>query len=84
MARLKGFEKLINVNDALYLFLKELNPTRLSSEKIPIQKALGRITANIIRAKHNLPHFDRSAVDGYALKAKNTVGISTFKTTLGG
>jgi len=82
LARLKGFEKLTNVDDALQSFLSQLKPERLDSERIPIHEALGRITAQDIRAKYNLPPFDRSAVDGYALKAKDTFGVSAFKTKI--
>jgi len=78
LARLKGFEKLTNVDDALSSFLRQLKPERLDSEYIPIHAALGRITAEDTRAKYNLPPFDRSAVDGYALKAKDTFGVSVF------
>ncbi len=78
MVRLKGFEKLTNVDDALQSFLRQLKPERLDSEQIPIHAALGRVTAKDIRAKYNLPPFDRSAVDGYALRAKDTFGVSAF------
>ena len=79
MTRLKGFVKLTNVDDALSSFLRQLKPERLDSELSPIHAALGRITAEDTRAKYNLPLFDRSAVDGYALKAKDTFGVSVFK-----
>jgi len=79
LARLKGFEKLTNMDDALQSFLRKLKPERLDSEQIPINDALGRVTAEDIRAKYNLPPFDRSAVDGYALRAKDTFRVSAFK-----
>jgi molybdopterin molybdotransferase len=79
LARLKGFAKLTNVDDALQSFLAQLKPKRLASEQIPLSEALGRVTAEDIRAKYNLPPFDRSAVDGYALQAKDTFGVSAFK-----
>ena len=79
MARLKGFTKLTNVDDALQTFLTQLKPERLGSEQIPVSEALGRVTAEDIRAKYNLPPFDRSAVDGYALRAEDTFGVSAFK-----
>jgi molybdopterin molybdotransferase len=82
LARLKGFKKLTNVDVALFSFLEQLKPKRLSSERIPIQAALGRVTAEGIQAKYHLPPFDRSAVDGYALKAKDTFGVSTFNTKI--
>jgi molybdopterin molybdotransferase len=79
LARLKGFEKLTNVDDALQSFLSKLKLERLDSEQIPISDALWRVTAEDIQAKYNLPPFDRSAVDGYALRAKDTFGVSAFK-----
>jgi len=79
LARLKGFEKLTNVDDALQSFLSKLNPEMLDSEQVPIQDALNRVTAEDVLAKYNLPLFDRSAVDGYAVKAKDTFGVSAFK-----
>lgn len=78
LARLKGFTTLTNVDDALQSFLAKLKPQRLSSEQIPLTEALERVTAEDIRAKYNLPLFDRSAVDGYALQAKDTFGSSAF------
>ena len=78
MARLKGFEKLTNIDEALSALLKKLKPERLASERIPIHAALGRVTAENIQAKNALPSFDRSAVDGYALKAQDTFGASQF------
>jgi len=80
LARLKGFEKLTNVDDALQSFLRKLKPERLGSERIPISEALRRVTAEDIRAKYSLPPFDRSAVDGYALRAKDTFRVSAFNT----
>ncbi len=82
LARLKGFEKLTKVDDALKSFLGQLKPKRLNSEEIPIFEALGRVTAENIRAKYNLPAFNRSAVDGYALQAEDTFGVSAFKTKI--
>jgi molybdopterin molybdotransferase len=79
LARLKGFEKLTNVDDALDSFLKQLKPGPVGSERVPLKDALGRITAEDIKSKYDLPLFDRSAVDGYALQAKDTFGVSAFK-----
>ena len=67
------------MDDALQTFLTQLKPERLGSEQIPVSEALGRVTAEDIRAKYNLPPFDRSAVDGYALRAEDTFGVSAFK-----
>lgn len=46
----------------------EEHVTTLSSEIIPIEESLGRILAQEYRANFNLPRFDNSAMDGYAVK----------------
>ena len=79
MARLKGFEKLTNVDETLTLFLKALHPKRLGSTTIPLDEALSRVTAATIKSPHDLPAFDRSAVDGYAVRAKDTFEASQFR-----
>ncbi len=78
MARLKGFEKLTNIDEALSILLMKLKPERLEPEQIPIHAASRRVTAEDFQAKNDLPPFDRSAVDGYAVKAQDTFGASQF------
>jgi len=79
LARLKGFERLTNVDEALSIFLKALKPKRLGSISVSIEDALGRVAAKNITAPFDLPPFDRSAVDGYAVRAKDTFEASQFK-----
>lgn len=74
-----GFEKLTPVDEALNIFFKKLQPKRLGKELIPIKEALERITAEDIVAPVNLPSFDRSAVDGYAVRARDTFETSQTK-----
>ncbi len=79
MARLKGFEKLTNVDEALSIFLKALKPKKLGSVSLSIEEVFGRVTAKNVIAPHDLPAFDRSAVDGYAVRAQDTFEASQFK-----
>ncbi len=79
MARLKGFEKLIGVDDALSMFLKELKLARLGVDYVPIPEALERVVAESVVAPSDLPPFDRSAMDGYAVRANDTFAASQFK-----
>ena len=55
----------VTVEEALEL-IDSLNVTR-RQEFIPIESACGRILATDIIARHNLPPFDNSAMDGYAV-----------------
>ena len=53
---------------------RALSPT--DSERIPIQNALGRITAEPVWASRSVPHYDASAMDGIAVRSADTVGAS--------
>jgi len=79
LARLKGFQTLTNIDDALSTFLRKLKPKRLEPEQVQISMGLGRVTAEDVVAENDLPPFDRSAVDGYAVRAQDTFGASQFK-----
>ena len=79
MVRLKGFQELTPVDDALERFLKALPLRRLDGVTLPTGDALNRVVARDITAARSLPPFNRSAVDGYALKAKNTLGATSFQ-----
>lgn len=46
------------------------------NEFVDVRSALHRITGAIVRAKRSSPHFAASAMDGYAIKAKETHGVS--------
>lgn len=44
------------------------------SLEVPLYESVGRYIAEDISSKENLPGFNRSVVDGYALRSKETVG----------
>lgn len=46
---------------------------RLGTERIEIEMAAGRFLAEEIRSDSDLPRFDRSQMDGYAVRAKDTL-----------
>ncbi len=79
LVRLKGFKKLTNADEALSIFLKTLKPKRLNSERVQLEGSLGRVVAENTAAPVDLPSFDRSAVDGYAVRAEDTLEASQFK-----
>jgi len=79
LARLKGFEKLTGVYEALSMFWKALKPKRLGAERVSLEHVLGRVAAEDIVAPTDLPVIDRSAVDGFAVRAEDTFEASQFK-----
>jgi molybdenum cofactor synthesis domain-containing protein len=76
---LKGFQKLTSVEDALRLFFDNLRIGEPKTAIVPLHSALNRVLAEDVVAKEDLPRFNRSAVDGYAVRAENTFEASQFK-----
>ena len=48
----------------------------IGTEKVPLEDTYGRILAEPIIAKHDVPPFDRSPYDGFAVCAEDTIGAS--------
>jgi putative molybdopterin biosynthesis protein len=51
-------------------------PTRLNTERVAVDRAVGRVTAEPIWAVRSSPPFDSAAMDGIAVRAVETVGAS--------
>jgi molybdopterin molybdotransferase len=49
---------------------------RTGTETVPLATALHRVPAEPVTAAHALPGFARSTVDGYAVRAADTYGVS--------
>ncbi|HLK85355.1 MAG TPA: gephyrin-like molybdotransferase Glp [Candidatus Binataceae bacterium] len=58
---------MISADEALKLVLENIAP--LGIERAPILDALGRVLAEDIRSPRDIPGFDNSAMDGYAVRA---------------
>jgi len=78
LVRLKGFQKLATIEEAKQAFFNSLKIER-KTVVVPLGEALNRVLAKDIVAEEDLPRFNRSAVDGYAVKAEDTFGSSQFK-----
>ena len=59
-----------------YLALLEKNGFAAGIESVPVQQSSGRITANAVYAKICAPHYAASAMDGIAVRAKDTFGAT--------
>ncbi|MEW6697036.1 MAG: gephyrin-like molybdotransferase Glp [Bacillota bacterium] len=51
-------------------------PARAKEETVPLLQGLNRILAQDITARDDVPGFDRSTMDGYAVRARDTFGAS--------
>jgi len=67
------FFKVLAPQDALRLLLA-VEP--VGAERIPSVKGRARVLAEDLHSAVDLPHFHRAAMDGYAVKAKDTFGAS--------
>ena len=70
------FLTLLPPDEARALLLSHLLQTSTASERIDVPSSLGRVLAEDIIAPQPLPDFQRSTVDGYAIRAQDTHGAS--------
>ncbi|MDO8603662.1 MAG: molybdopterin molybdotransferase MoeA [Candidatus Omnitrophota bacterium] len=68
---------MIKVDDALKIILGAVK--HIESENTPLIKSLGRVLSKDIYAGSDIPGFDNSAMDGYAVYFSDTIGASKVK-----
>jgi molybdopterin molybdotransferase len=73
---MRGFHSRTPVEDALAWI--DANVDSLDSETVALADAHGRVLASGIVSPINVPAFDRSAMDGFALKSAETVGAGDY------
>jgi molybdopterin molybdotransferase len=66
---------LISVEEAQRIVLDHAK--RLDEERVPIERAAGRVLSEAVSALVDLPPFASSAMDGYALRADDTAEVPT-------
>ena len=59
---------LVSVDEALAKMLDSVSPV-IESEELDIENALGRVLAEEVRSSINVPGYDNSAMDGYAVRS---------------
>ena len=75
------FFKTISLKEAIDKIEEKLDK-KLEIEEVSIEKALNRVIAEEVVSNIDLPSFNRSTVDGYAVKAKDVYGASEFSPVL--
>ena len=56
----------------------DAHAARLGSERIGLEAACGRVLARPVTASLDVPAFDRSAMDGYAVRSVDTSGAGDY------
>ena len=70
------FKKRMNADEAKELFLNSFPPLA-DIEVLPIEDCDGRIIAENITARIDVPHYRRAAMDGFAVNASDTLSASS-------
>lgn len=64
----------VSMDEAIRITQTEFSAYEISSEKLDIYNCLGRVLAEDIISNENIPPFNRSTVDGYAVLSSDTFG----------
>lgn len=70
--RMKGFRQRTSLADALALIERRVGP--LGVERVPFNRALGRVLAEDVISDRNVPPHPKSAMDGYAVRSADLPG----------
>jgi putative molybdopterin biosynthesis protein len=73
-ARQEQFLDVVSADEARARFERHLDLSPLAAESMPLAAALTRVLAHDVVAAVDAPPFDRSNVDGFALRAADTIG----------
>lgn len=77
MKDMLGREELVTSAEAADRIAREFPvPGRSGTERVPLPSGLGRVLAEDLASPEDLPPFDRSTVDGFALAAADTFGAT--------
>lgn len=74
--RMRGFAQRHTVDAALAWLDEQLQP--LAAELVPLRKAAGRVLAASVISDVDVPGFDRTTMDGYAVVADSTEGATAY------
>jgi putative molybdopterin biosynthesis protein len=76
MTEQQQFLDVIDRDEAERRFHAAIDLRPLAAEVVAVAEALGRVLAEDVRSPVDVPSFDRSNVDGYAVRAADTSGAS--------
>jgi molybdenum cofactor synthesis domain-containing protein len=74
---MKTFRLLVSLEEALQLIYGRINQVE-KVEEVELDDAVGRVSAENVKAPFDVPFFDRSAMDGYCVRAEDVYGASQF------
>ena len=66
----------VKTPEEVYTLLRDCFPAAAQRETVTLDDACGRILYEDIKSTEYVPSFDRSTVDGYAVRSSDTFGCS--------
>ncbi len=76
MSEQRQFLQVVSADEAHARWWAAAKPTLVASEPVELRALRGRVLAEAVAAPRDVPGFDRSNVDGYAVQAADTYGAS--------
>jgi molybdenum cofactor synthesis domain-containing protein len=70
----KVFRKLVSLDEAKKILKQSFSPKPIGVERVPLFETHNRVLAQDVVAPTDVPPFNRSTVDGYAVRAVDTFG----------
>jgi len=74
--RMSGFSNLLTVDEALERLLEVVKDRKLEVDEVPLEDSVDRVCAEDLLAPVDIPPFNRSAVDGYAVRYTDVLSAS--------
>jgi len=68
------FRKLVSLDEAKKILKQSFSPKPIGVERVPLFETHNRVLAQDVVAPTDVPPFNRSTVDGYAVRAADTFG----------
>ncbi len=72
----RQFLEVLDRDEAERRWRKVIDAGRRDADRVPLADALGRVLAEAVRSPVDVPGFDRSNMDGFAVRAEDTYGAS--------
>jgi molybdopterin molybdotransferase len=76
---IRRLPKRANPYEALSILLDAVHSNVMPTETIPIEDCLGRVLAKDVFSTLNIPDYDKTFIDGYAVNPEDTKDASTTK-----
>jgi len=68
--------KMKTLPEARQIWESRTGGLRLGEEQVEAASSLGRVTSTAVTAKRSVPHYHGAAMDGFAVRARDTFGAS--------